>query len=66
MAANSILDSSQLIAKEVAVDKTLSFPAAVLERQEAAIKKTTEELWSNIRAAQAANAHRRRQEGRGG
>jgi hypothetical protein len=55
-----------LIAKEVAVDKTLSFPAAVLERQETAIKKTTEELWSNIRAAQAANAHRRRQEGRGG
>ena len=40
------------------MDKTLSFPAAVLERQEAAIKKTTEELWSNIRAAQAAGARK--------
>ena len=53
-AAISILDSSQLIAKEVVVAKNLSFPAAVLERQEAAIKKGTDELWSNIRAALAA------------
>lgn len=55
-AANSILDSSELIAKEAAVAKNLSFPAAVLERQEAAIKKAKDELWSNIRAALAANA----------
>ena len=39
------------------MDKTLSFPAAVLERQEAAIKKTTEELWSNIRAAHRQQTH---------
>ena len=53
-AAISILDSSQLIAKEVVVAKNLSFPAAVLERQEAAIKKGTDELWSSIRGALAA------------